>query len=382
MLERRLERAAERLRGLDELAWTLRPPRRAARRRAGPRPAAAARRAPRRRRPRRSRRRGSRAAAPPRPSRRRSSRRPRRCARRARRSTRARRAAARSRGRSRARPARAEVPLDHGDLREVALGVGDRLAGAVRRAPPRASRSRSGRARSRSRVPARRSTGCGSTSGRARRCAPCGAPSPGRPACGISATGRAGLQHEVRDEALQVGQEEQVGLVARRDRAEVVEAVPERRVERRADERVLGGMPNATASRTIALMWPSSAMCSGSRSSVQNAMRPGPYSASSGSSAWRLRARGRLADQQPHARPAVARGPPRRCTPRGRSGCRPRRRRSGRGRGRPARGRRRAARARASRALRRSPRSRRGSSSSRRARSRGGGAAARRGRRA
>ena len=31
-------------------------------------------------------------------------------------------------------------------------------------------------------------------------------------------------------------------------------------------------------------------MCSGSRSSVQKAIRPGPYSASSGSKAWRLRA--------------------------------------------------------------------------------------------
>ena len=49
-------------------------------------------------------------------------------------------------------------------------------------------------------------------------------------------------------------------------------------------------MPKATASRTIALMWPSSAMCSGSRSSVQKAMRPGPYSASSGSRACRFRA--------------------------------------------------------------------------------------------
>ena len=48
--------------------------------------------------------------------------------------------------------------------------------------------------------------------------------------------------------------------------------------------------PKATASRTIPLMCPLSAMSSGSRSSVQNAIRPGPYSSTSGSSAWRLRA--------------------------------------------------------------------------------------------
>ena len=37
-------------------------------------------------------------------------------------------------------------------------------------------------------------------------------------------------------------------------------------------------------------MWPSSAMCSGSRSSVQNAIREGPNSATSGTSACRFRA--------------------------------------------------------------------------------------------
>ena len=49
-------------------------------------------------------------------------------------------------------------------------------------------------------------------------------------------------------------------------------------------------MPSATASRTIPLMWPFSAMSSGSRSSVQNAIRLGPYSTASGRSAFRLRA--------------------------------------------------------------------------------------------
>ena len=58
-------------------------------------------------------------------------------------------------------------------------------------------------------------------------------------------------------------------------------------------------MPSSTASRTIEFTWPSSAMCSGSRSSVQKAIRCGPYSRTSGSRSRRLRARG-LADQQPH----------------------------------------------------------------------------------
>ena len=51
-----------------------------------------------------------------------------------------------------------------------------------------------------------------------------------------------------------------------------------------------GSIPAATASRTMPLTWPLSTMSSGSRSSVQNAIRPGPYSATSGRSAVRLRA--------------------------------------------------------------------------------------------
>ena len=39
---------------------------------------------------------------------------------------------------------------------------------------------------------------------------------------------RARLQDDVGDETLEVGEEQQVGLVAGRDRAEVVEPVPER----------------------------------------------------------------------------------------------------------------------------------------------------------
>ena len=62
----------------------------------------------------------------------------------------------------------------------------------------------------------------------------------GTSASGISAAGRPALQHDLGNEALEVGQHEQVGVVAGRDRAEVREAVPERGAERRADERVLG----------------------------------------------------------------------------------------------------------------------------------------------
>ena len=86
-----------------------------------------------------------------------------------------------------------------------------------------------------------------------------------------------------------------------------------------------GGIPNATASRTIALMWPSSAMCSGSRSSVQNAIRCGPYSREQRQQRVQVPRRRRLADQQPHpgAQPLAALLDGR--TPRGRSGSRRRR---------------------------------------------------------
>ena len=40
------------------------------------------------------------------------------------------------------------------------------------------------------------------------------------------ADGQAALQHELRLEALEVGEQEQVGLIAGRDRAEVREPVP------------------------------------------------------------------------------------------------------------------------------------------------------------
>ncbi len=65
------------------------------------------------------------------------------------------------------------------------------------------------------------------------------------------------LEDELGLEALEVGQEEGVGLVAGRERAELGEAVPEAGVERGHDERVLRrDVPWATASRTIELTWP------------------------------------------------------------------------------------------------------------------------------
>ncbi len=52
---------------------------------------------------------------------------------------------------------------------------------------------------------------------------------------------RAALEDEVGLEALEVGQEQQVGHVAGRDGAVLPQAVPERRVDRPHHERVLGG---------------------------------------------------------------------------------------------------------------------------------------------
>ena len=77
----------------------------------------------------------------------------------------------------------------------------------------------------------------------------------GTSARGISATGRAGLQHELGHEALEVGEQQQVGAGSPGATApSCVEAVPERRAERRADERVLGRDAEGDASRTIELM--------------------------------------------------------------------------------------------------------------------------------
>ena len=273
-------------------ARARRPPR-AARRRAGRRPAAAA-----RRRTSRAVDRDDPAAEVREPAHRERHRRVahrrrrRRCARRARPSTRARRAAGRSRARSRARSGRS-------------------------RGAARSRRSSRGRAPGR-RPPRRRATVGSSTSDsvtiwpgtspitrarppaprdaehlrrRARRRARSAAPSRAPRARGISPTGRARLEHDVAARSAR-GRAAAAGRPGSRAR-------PRRGARARARCAGLsvaqtsassGGIPAATASRTIELMWPSSAMCSGSRSSVQNAIRCGPYSASSGSSACRLRA--------------------------------------------------------------------------------------------
>jgi hypothetical protein len=53
----------------------------------------------------------------------------------------------------------------------------------------------------------------------------------------------AGLQHQLRIELDEVGEEQQVGLVAGRDGAVLAQPVPERRVQRREDERILDRDP-------------------------------------------------------------------------------------------------------------------------------------------
>ena len=48
------------------------------------------------------------------------------------------------------------------------------------------------------------------------------------------------LQHHLRYEPLEIGEHEDVGAVPRRDRAEALQTVPQRGIQRRADQRVLG----------------------------------------------------------------------------------------------------------------------------------------------
>ena len=78
----------------------------------------------------------------------------------------------------------------------------------------------------------------------------------------------AGLEDELGLEALEVGRDEHVRLVAERERAGCVRPC-QRQGLSVAMTSVLGRRPMPTSPRTIELMWPSSAMCSGSRSSVQ-----------------------------------------------------------------------------------------------------------------
>ena len=71
------------------------------------------------------------------------------------------------------------------------------------------------------------------------------------------------LEDELGLEALEVGQEQDVGLVAGRERAELREAVAEAGLSVAMTSASSGATPWATASRTIELTCPSSAMCSG-----------------------------------------------------------------------------------------------------------------------
>ena len=280
--------------------------------RAGRRPAAAARRARRgpRRRPRRRRARsaaGRRAAC-----RRRRRRRRRRCARRGRRSSRSRRAAGRSRARGRRRcgpvprwrsttaifarsRAGSATISPVRDLRLVLERVGDDLVGddpdhAHRRRPVRGSAT------------ARRPTWPMRTVWRTQS---------GTSGRGTSPIRRPDLSTSSGSNALEVGEQQQVGLVAGRDRAVLAQAVPERRVERREHERVLGRDPGRDRAPHHRVDVPLVGDVLGL--AVVGAERH-PRRAELGDERQQrvevARAE-RLADQQPHARRAAARGPPR-----------------------------------------------------------------------
>ena len=133
----------------------------------------------------------------------------------------------------------AEVPLDHGDLREVALRIGDRLAAALLRLVDE---------RLRDDLPgheadhARRAAAPRDPEHlRPERADPHRVPNPvGHRRARDLLDRLAALQHELRHEALEVAEQQQVGLAPGRDRAEMVEPVVVRGVVRRHHERVLG----------------------------------------------------------------------------------------------------------------------------------------------
>ena len=135
-------------------------------------------------------------------------------------------------------PAGREVALDDGDLGEARVGVGDRVAVDDDRLPlerlrhdlvlDQPDRADRGAVRGDLEVGGRD------------RLHPHGLAHPlGHRRRRHVLDRAAALEHEVGREALEVGQQEQVGLVARRDRAEVVEPVPLGGVERRHHDRVL-----------------------------------------------------------------------------------------------------------------------------------------------
>ena len=233
-LERRLDRAAELARRRRRSRGCARRPRRAARPRAGPRPAAAAPRAPRRRRRRR---------CPP----------PMLASRRTANAIDAslvpttttlwaswatvEASAPRCRPKPRTKPSPIRPVPRWRSITAILTGRARGRRPPRRRAgsaPRRATRSRSGRGRARSRAPRPPCQGIRNSSG-AERADAHRVPHPvGHVGARDLGDRPARLEHDVRDEALQVGEEQQVGLVAGRDRAEVGEPVPERRAERRA----------------------------------------------------------------------------------------------------------------------------------------------------
>ena len=248
-----------------------------------------------------------------------------------------------ARARSRARPGRCP-----GAAPTTAILARSRSASATA-SPSRtvgrhrpATRSRSGPARARSRGSSRRRTACAGRWARSAGSAPCGAPTPARaarPAAPArprpSAPGRAGT---ARGRAAPAGRRAARRAIAPRSpRPCQVAALQEAIVSASR-----ASTPRSTARRTIELTWPSRAMCAGSRSSVQNAIRPGPNSSHQRQQRVQVAGARRLADQQPHARPQPLAALLRAWSPRGPIRSRRRRRPAAGGRARPGRGRRRA----------------------------------------
>ena len=121
----------------------------------------------------------------------------------------------------------------------------------------------------------------------------------------------AGLEDELGLEALEVGQEQDVGLVAGRDRAELREAVPEARVERGHDERVLGrrSLRDRLAHHRVDVAVLGDVLGLAVVRAEREPVRPELLDQRQERGEV---ARGRgLADEHPHARRAGARGPPR-----------------------------------------------------------------------
>ena len=111
---------------------------------------------------------------------------------------------------------------------------------------------------------------------------------------------QARLEHRLRQEPLEIGQEQEIGLVAGRDRAEVRQAVPRRRVQRGAHERILGRDPG----RDRIAHHPVDVAVVGDvlRLAVVGAERDaaGPVLGEQRQQRMEVPRRRRLADQQPH----------------------------------------------------------------------------------